>query len=106
MPYGELLADTLPRFKGQAAPVIVLCEIDFECAPSSRDLKKLLVGFTRAQYRLECVRLHVPWLQSALCFDRLINWISLSRFEYLPLTSGNKEIGNTQFNSLSFRQVD
>jgi thymidine kinase len=53
--HGELLADTLHRFKGQAAPVVVLCEIDFEGAPSGRDLKKLFVGFTRAQYRLECV---------------------------------------------------
>jgi hypothetical protein len=58
---GDLLADTLHRFKGQAAPVVVLCEIDFEgdshapAAPSSRDLKKLFVGFTRAQFRLACV---------------------------------------------------
>ena len=52
---GELLADTLHRFKGQAAPVIVLCEIDFEDEPNTRDLKKLFVGFTRAQFRLECV---------------------------------------------------
>jgi AAA domain/UvrD-like helicase C-terminal domain/Nuclease-related domain len=52
---GELLADTLHRFKGQAAPVVVLCEIDFESEPTSRDFKKLFVGFTRAQYRLVCV---------------------------------------------------
>jgi AAA domain/UvrD-like helicase C-terminal domain len=52
---GELLADTLHRFKGQAAPVVVLCEIDFEGEPNSRDLKKLFVGFTRAQFRLACV---------------------------------------------------
>jgi thymidine kinase len=52
---GTLHAETLHRFKGQAAPVIVLCEIDFEGAPSERDLSKLFVGFTRAQYRLECV---------------------------------------------------
>ena len=52
---GTLHADTLHRYKGQAAPVIVLCEIDFEAAPSSRDLSKLFIGFTRAQYRLECV---------------------------------------------------
>ncbi len=56
---GLLLADTLHRFKGQAAPVVLLCEIDFEADTngqiSQRDLRKLFVGFTRAQFRLECV---------------------------------------------------
>jgi AAA domain/UvrD-like helicase C-terminal domain/Nuclease-related domain len=55
---GELLAETLHRFKGQAAPVVVLCEVDFDTldgAIQQRDLRKLFVGFTRAQYRLVCV---------------------------------------------------
>ena len=52
--HGTLQADTLYRFKGQSAPVVVLCEIDFEQA-TERDLRLLFVGLTRAQYRVECV---------------------------------------------------
>lgn len=51
---GELLVETLYRFKGQSAPVIVLCEIDFEQL-ADKELRKLFVGFTRAEFRLECV---------------------------------------------------
>jgi hypothetical protein len=51
---GELLVETLYRFKGQSAPVVVLCEVDFD-ALSDKELRKLFVGFTRAQFRLECV---------------------------------------------------
>jgi hypothetical protein len=51
---GELLVDTLYRFKGQSAPVVVLCEVDFEQL-GDKELRKLFVGFTRAQFRLECV---------------------------------------------------
>ena len=39
---------------GQSAPVVVLCEIDFETL-SDRDRRKLFVGMSRAQLRLECV---------------------------------------------------
>ena len=51
---GNLLADSVYRFKGQSAPVVVLCEIDFETL-SDRDRKKLFVGMSRAQMRLECM---------------------------------------------------
>lgn len=51
---GDLLVETLYRFKGQSAPVIVLCEVDFE-ALGDKERRKLFVGFTRAQFRLECV---------------------------------------------------
>jgi hypothetical protein len=51
---GDLLADTIARFKGQSAPVVVVTEIDF-IEPTPRDLMKLFVGLTRAQYRCECV---------------------------------------------------
>ena len=51
---GELLVDTIARFKGQAAPVVVLSELDFsELDDHSRRL--LFTGMTRAQWRLECV---------------------------------------------------
>jgi DNA polymerase III delta prime subunit len=51
---GDLLTDTIARFKGQSAPVVVVTEVDFT-EPTPRDLMKLFVGFTRAQYRCECV---------------------------------------------------
>ena len=52
--HGELLAETIYRFKGQSAPVVILCEMDFT-ALDDKALAKLFVGFTRAQFRLECV---------------------------------------------------
>lgn len=51
---GDLLLETVYRFKGQSAPVVVLCEVDFETL-TERELHKLFVGFTRAQFRLEVV---------------------------------------------------
>jgi hypothetical protein len=51
---GVLLVETLYRFKGQSAPVVVLCEVDFEQL-AEKELRKLFVGFTRAEFRLECV---------------------------------------------------
>lgn len=51
---GSLLADSVYRFKGQSAPVVVLCEIDFE-ALTEHERKKLFVGMSRAQLRLECI---------------------------------------------------
>lgn len=51
---GELLVETLYRFKGQCAPVVVLCEVDFEQF-GPKEARKLFVGLTRAQFRLECV---------------------------------------------------
>ena len=51
---GELLVESLYRFKGQSAPAIVLCEVDFE-ALTDRDRRKLFVGITRAQMRVEIV---------------------------------------------------
>lgn len=51
---GSLVADSVYRFKGQSAPVVVLCEIDFETL-SEQDRKKLFVGMSRAQLRLECI---------------------------------------------------
>nr|WP_031405650.1 AAA family ATPase [Thiomonas sp. FB-Cd] len=51
---GSLLADTAHRFKGQAAPVVVIGEMDFD-AVSDLMRRRLFVGWTRAQWRLECV---------------------------------------------------
>jgi hypothetical protein len=51
---GRILTETVHRFKGQAAPVVVLCEIDFEHL-DAQTRHRLFVGMTRAQWRLECV---------------------------------------------------
>lgn len=51
---GTLLAESLYRFKGQSAPAVVLCEVDFETL-TERDKRKLFVGLTRAQMRVDVV---------------------------------------------------
>jgi len=48
------VVETLYRFKGQSAPAVILCEIDFGQV-SDVERRKLFVGMTRAQVRLECV---------------------------------------------------
>ncbi|MDO9480196.1 MAG: AAA family ATPase [Hydrogenophaga sp.] len=51
---GPLRAETVHRFKGQSAPVIVLSGLDFtELTPALR--RRLFVAMTRAQYKLVCV---------------------------------------------------
>ena len=51
---GEVLAETIYRFKGQSAPCIVFSEIDFEVF-DERSVRKLFVGATRATTRLMLV---------------------------------------------------
>lgn len=51
---GRLLAETLYRFKGQAAPYVILCEIDFTVL-DEKQRRKLFVGMTRAQLHLTLV---------------------------------------------------
>lgn len=51
---GEVLAETVYRFKGQAAPWVVLSEIDFEHY-DERARRKLYVGATRASMKLTLV---------------------------------------------------
>ena len=46
--------ETVNRFKGQSAPAVVLCEVDFESL-TERDKRKLFVGLTRAQMRVDVV---------------------------------------------------
>lgn len=48
---GEVLLETVYRFKGQSAPCVVLSEIDFE-ALDAPILRKLFVGATRASMKL------------------------------------------------------
>jgi superfamily I DNA and RNA helicase len=51
---GELLVESVYRFKGQCAPVVVLCEVDFE-ELTPVNARKLFVGMTRGQVRVEVV---------------------------------------------------
>jgi hypothetical protein len=51
---GELLVESVYRFKGQAAPAVVLTEVDFD-GLDDRALKKLFVGATRATMKLAIV---------------------------------------------------
>ena len=53
---GQLLADSVHRFKGQAAPAVVLSEIDFEELDKNAK-RRLFVGLTRA-------RVHWEWVVS------------------------------------------
>jgi thymidine kinase len=51
---GTLLVDSVYRYKGQSIPVVVLCEIDFE-ELTEKDKRKLFVGLTRGQVRVDVV---------------------------------------------------
>ena len=67
---GELLVDTVYRFKGQSADAVVITEIDFESL-GQRERRRLFVGLTRA-------RLHAVLVTSARAADILQNRLSES----------------------------
>lgn len=48
---GDLLAESVYRFKGQAAPAVILAEIDFATL-DEKSLRKLFVGASRAMLKL------------------------------------------------------
>ncbi len=48
---GEILCETVYRFKGQSAPCIILTEVDFESF-DERARRKLFVGMTRASMKI------------------------------------------------------
>jgi len=51
---GELLVESVYRFKGQSAPAVILAEVDFDVL-DDRTLRKLFVGATRAMMKLVVV---------------------------------------------------
>jgi DNA helicase IV len=51
---GDLLVESVYRYKGQSMPVVVLCEVDFEDL-TEKDKRKLFVGLTRGQVRVDVV---------------------------------------------------
>jgi hypothetical protein len=61
---GELLIDTVRRFKGQAAPAVVLTECDFDVL-DEKTKRLLFVGITRA-------RIHLEWVLSRRAADAVL----------------------------------
>ncbi|MGB4344872.1 MAG: ATP-binding domain-containing protein [Burkholderiaceae bacterium] len=51
---GELLTESVYRFKGQSAPAVIFTEIDFETM-DEKNFRKLFVGMTRARLKLVLV---------------------------------------------------
>jgi UvrD-like helicase family protein len=51
---GDVLVESVYRFKGQAAPAVILAEVDFE-ALDEQAVRKLFVGATRAMLKLVVV---------------------------------------------------
>jgi len=51
---GDLLVESVYRYKGQSMPVVVLCEVAFE-ELTEKDKRKLFVGLTRGQVRVDIV---------------------------------------------------
>lgn len=51
---GDVLAETVHRFKGQSAPAVVLAEVDFETL-DDQAVRRLFVGATRATMKLVLV---------------------------------------------------
>jgi superfamily I DNA and RNA helicase len=51
---GDVLMESVYRFKGQAAPCVIFTEIDFE-ALDDLAMRKLFVGVTRATIKLTMI---------------------------------------------------
>ncbi len=51
---GELLAESVYRFKGQSAPAVIFTEVDFDTL-DEKSFRKLFVGMTRARLKLVLV---------------------------------------------------
>ena len=51
---GDLVVDSIYRFKGQSAPKVILCEVDFE-ELTDKERRKLFVGMTRGQLGVDLV---------------------------------------------------
>jgi superfamily I DNA and RNA helicase len=51
---GELLTESVYRFKGQSAPAVIFTEIDFETL-DEKSFRKIFVGMTRARMKLVLV---------------------------------------------------
>ena len=52
---GQVLFDSIGRFKGQQAPAVILVDVNSDGAPGDQLERLLLTGMTRATVRLEVV---------------------------------------------------
>lgn len=64
---GELMIESIYRFKGQSAPAVILSEVDFT-ELTAHERRKLFVGMTRAQLNLQLVMS----TQAEVCFARAL----------------------------------
>lgn len=64
---GELMVESIYRFKGQSAPAIILSELDFT-ELTVQESRKLFVGMTRAQLNLQIVLSQ----QAAVCIGGVL----------------------------------
>jgi len=64
---GELMVESIYRFKGQSAPAIILSELDFT-ELTVQERRKLFVGMTRAQLNLQIVLSQ----QAAVCIGSVL----------------------------------
>ena len=53
-PEGDVLLESVYRFKGQAAPAVIFAEIDFD-ELDDKAVRKLFVGATRSMMRLTLI---------------------------------------------------
>jgi superfamily I DNA and RNA helicase len=64
---GELMVESIFRFKGQSAPAVILSELDFNDL-TERERRKLFVGMTRVQLNLQIVLSQ----QAAVCIGSVL----------------------------------
>jgi hypothetical protein len=65
---GELLVDTIGRFKGQQAPAVIVIDIDDAALPPERFAPLVFAAATRATVRLDlCVR------AGTRCIERVLS---------------------------------
>ena len=65
---GELMLESIYRFKGQSAPAIILSELDFT-ELTAQERRKLFVGMTRAQLNLQIILSR----QAAACLSNVLS---------------------------------
>jgi superfamily I DNA and RNA helicase len=66
---GDILIDSVHRFKGRAAPCVVFTEIDFDTL-DDKAVRRILVGATRATMKLTLV---VSETSAKVLLERLTN---------------------------------
>ena len=63
---GQLIFDSVGRFKGQEAPAVILVDMDAPGPPGVRDTRLVFSGMTRATVRLEILLKRGSWPAEAM----------------------------------------